>query len=139
MVARLWVVANPVHHIELWTHDLVGVVGSFDWLLTNLGWRDEPNRDWPQGRIWRHAQGVYVVLEQSSDVSDSRHDRLRPGLNHLALRGRDREHLDWLRARCGSHGWSELFADRYPHAGGPEHTALFLENAQGFEIEIVAD
>ena len=32
-----------------------------------------------------------------------------------------------------------LFAEKYLHAGGPEHTALFIENAQGFEIKIVAD
>jgi hypothetical protein len=128
---------NPVHHIELWTDDLAGVVDSFHWLLTELGWRDEPNSDWPQGRIWRHESGVYLVLEQSPDVRDARHDRLRPGLNHLALRDGDLPHLDRLRADCRLHGWTELFADQYPHAGGPVHTALFLENPQGFEIEIV--
>lgn len=36
------------------------------------------------------------------------------------------------------HGWQELFADKYPHAGGPTHTALFLENTEGFEVELVA-
>ena len=129
---------NPVHHIEPWTNDLASVVNSFGWLLAELGWRDEPNSAWPQGRIWRHESGVYLVLEQSPDVRDSRHDRLSPGLNHLALRGRDLAHLDRLRAECSQHGWTELFADRYPHAGGPAHTALFLENTQGFEVEIVA-
>lgn len=129
---------NPVHHIEMWTDDLMGVVDSFHWLLTELGWREEPNADWPHGRIWRHDFGVYLVLEQSPDVRDARHDRLRPGLNHLALRDGDLPHLDRLRADCGLHGWTELFAEQYPHAGGPAHTALFLENPQGFEIEIVA-
>ena len=37
------------------------------------------------------------------------------------------------------HGWSELFAEKYPHAGGTEHTALFIENSEGFEIGIVSD
>jgi len=32
-----------------------------------------------------------------------------------------------------------LFADKYPHAGGPEHTALFLVNSEGFEVEIVIE
>ena len=32
-----------------------------------------------------------------------------------------------------------MFADKYPHAGGPEHTALFLENSEGFEVEIVIE
>ena len=131
--------SNPVHHIELWTDDLASVVDSFDWLLAELGWRAEPNSDWPQGRIWRQESGVYLVLEQSTDVRDAPHDRLRPGLKRSALRDRDLAHLDRLRAECTHHGWSELFADRYPHAGGPDHRALFLENHQGFEIEIVAD
>lgn len=127
----------PVHHIELWTDDLAGVVGSFHWLLTELSWRPDPNSDWPQGRIWRHDSGVYLVLEQSPDVRDVAHDRLRPGMNHLALRAGDLPQLDRLRADCGAHGWVEMFADAYPHAGGRAHTALFLENSQGFEIEVV--
>lgn len=137
-VASVRVMVNPVHHIELWTDDLADVVDSFHWLLTELGWRGESNSDWPQGRIWRHESGVYLVLEESPDVRVGRHDRLRPGLNHLALRGLDLPHLDRLRADSIHHGWTELLADQYPHAGGPAHTALFLENLQGFEIEIVA-
>lgn len=129
--------ANPVHHLELWTHDLSGVVDAFDWLLTELGWLPDHDPAWPAGRIWRHPDGVYLVLEQSPDVYPSAHDRLRPGLNHLALRAADREQLDRLRSQGTAHGWTELFSDRYPHAGGPEHTALFLENRQGFEFEIV--
>ncbi|MFT4295344.1 MAG: glyoxalase [Micropruina sp.] len=129
---------GPVHHIELWTNDLRGVAGSFDWLLSCLGWVGERDPDWPQGLIWRHDSGVYLVLEESSDVVDEAHDRLRPGLNHLALRVSDRGRLDWLRSESPRHGWRELFADRYPHAGGERHVALFLENVQGFEIELVA-
>lgn len=126
-----------VHHIELWTGDLARSAAAFDWLLTELGWRSDPNADWPQGRIWRSQGGPYLVLEASPDVTGP-HDRLHAGLNHLALGVRDRSELDRLRAECGRHGWAELFADRYPHAGGPEHTALFIENDEGFEVELVA-
>ncbi|WP_152353749.1 VOC family protein [Brachybacterium subflavum] len=152
---------QPLHHVELWTHDLAGAVPSFDWLLGELGWSGESDPQWPTGRIWRHASGVYLVLEQSPAVVGDGHDRLRPGLNHLALRlppdddagmrsptatgtGALRDAaaapapLDRLREQAPDHGWAELFSESYPHAGGPEHTALFLENGQGFEIEIVA-
>jgi hypothetical protein len=27
--------------------------------------------------------------------------------------------------------------DRYPHAGGPDHCAAYLENEDGFEVELV--
>lgn len=128
---------GPLHHIELWTDDLAAVEMSFAWLLTTLDWHADPDPGWSSGRIWRHESGVYVVLEQSPDVTGP-HDRFRAGLNHLALRAADRAALDALRAAATAHGWAELFADRYPYAGGPEHTALFLENTQGFEVEIVA-
>lgn len=128
-----------MHHIELWTHDLAGAEGPWDWLLTRLGWAADHIAAWVSGRIWRHPSGVYLVLEQSADVQGEAHERLRPGLNHLALRVADRAALDALRADAAAHGWRELFAERYPHAGGPRHTALFLEDAQGFEVELVTE
>jgi hypothetical protein len=140
--------ANPVHHVELWTHDLAQVTPGWDWLFAQLGWHVQQDPDWPQGRTWHHASGVYVVLEQSPAVVGENHDRLRPGLNHLALRvvggeagdaDTARAALDRIRSSAPTNGWSELFADRYPHAGGPDHTAVFLENSQGFEVELVAE
>lgn len=130
--------SNPVHHIELWTHDLAASEPVWHWLLTELGWQHRTVPGWDRGRTWHHSSGVYVVLEESSAVVGDRHDRLRPGLNHLALRAADRTALDLMRAAAGAHGWSELFGERYPHAGGADHTALYLENNEGFEVELVA-
>ena len=127
---------NPVQHIELWTVDVNASAPSFDWLLPQLGWAADHSLNWQQGRTWRHPTGAYIVLEQSHAVAGP-YARMRAGLNHLALRIHDRSLLDRLRRECTEHGWSELFAARYPHAGGPQHTALFIENAEGFEIEVV--
>jgi hypothetical protein len=126
-----------LHHVELWTADLAAVEDSWRWLLTTIGWSDGDT--WNGGRTWRHPDGTYLVLEQSGDVVGTGHDRLRPGLNHLAMNCSGREVLDSLRAEAAAHAWCELFSDRYPHAGGAAHTALFLENAQGFEVEIVSE
>ncbi len=57
--------------------------------------------------------------------------------NHLAFVVEDRALLDRIRAESSAHGWHEMFADRYPHAGGDDHTALYLENSEGFEVELV--
>ena len=35
-------------------------------------------------------------------------------------------------------GWTLMFADRHPFAGGPDHYAAYLENTEGFEVELVA-
>jgi len=32
-----------------------------------------------------------------------------------------------------------MFSDLHPHAGGPQHYAAYLENYDGFEVELVAD
>lgn len=129
---------NAVHHIELWTQDLPGSAAAFGWILSELGWHADHDPSWPQGRTWRHASGVYLVLEQSPDVTGG-HDRHRAGLNHLALRAGSRALLDRIRDHCAEWGWVELFPEHYPHAGGAQHTALYLENGEGFEIEIVVD
>ncbi|WP_172120161.1 VOC family protein [Actinomyces faecalis] len=128
--------SSVVHHIELWTMSLEETAPSFDWLLTELGWVPDHDPAWAVGRIWRHPSGVYLVLEQSPDVSGA-HERTRAGLNHLALLVSDRGRLDDLRGQADQHGWREMFSEHYPHAGGPDHTALFIENNEGLEIELV--
>lgn len=126
-----------VHHIELWTHDLAASTRSWDWLFRMLAWQPDDG-SWADGRIWTSPSGTYVVLEQSPALTGDRHDRMAPGMNHVALTVPGRSVLDGLRAEAAEHGWRELFAGAYPHAGGEQHVALFLENDQGFEVELVA-
>lgn len=123
------------HHVELWTDDLDEAAPAWDWLLTAIGWG--PGPQFANARSWDHPGGPYLVVEQSPDVTSGGHDRMRPGLNHLAVECADRATLDAVRSGAAAHGWRELFADRYPHAGGEQHTALYLENTQGFEVEVV--
>jgi hypothetical protein len=46
--------------------------------------------------------------------------------------------VDRLTAAAPEHGWALLFADRHPHAGGPQSYAAYLEDAWGFEVELCA-
>ncbi|RZQ65617.1 GNAT family N-acetyltransferase [Amycolatopsis suaedae] len=124
-----------LHHVELWIGDLDAALPGFDWLLGSLGWRRF--QQWRHGVSWRLGP-TYLVLEQSPALTAAEHDRLRPGLNHLALHVSGRDRVDALAADAAAHGWTPLFADRYPHAGGPDHYAAFLVNGQGFEVELVA-
>jgi hypothetical protein len=127
---------RAIHHFDLWVRDAATATPEWDWLLTGCGWE----RDFADetGGAWKHLDGTYTFLERSSDLVDEPHDRLRPGINHLALTVADRAVLDALRGAAAEHGWSELYAERYPHAGGDDHVALYLENSEGFEVEVVA-
>ncbi|WP_037582155.1 VOC family protein [Phaeacidiphilus oryzae] len=127
--------AGTLHHVELWVPDLGRAVRSLGWLLTAMGY--QPYQDWPEGRSWRLG-GTYLVVEQSPALTSDVHDRRRPGLNHLAFHVHGRAAVDALADEAPRHGWRLLFPDRHPHAGGERHYAAYLEDADGFEVELVA-
>jgi catechol 2,3-dioxygenase-like lactoylglutathione lyase family enzyme len=133
---RAGVSIGAVHHVELWVPDLARAERSWGWLLGELGYA--PFQRWEHGRSWRHGSGTYVVVEQSPAASATDHDRMRPGLNHLAFQAGDPARLDALVQEAAGHGWSLLFADRHPFAGGPDHHAAYLVDDLGYEVELVA-
>ena len=129
-----------LHHVEIWVPDIDRARASWGWLLEELGY--EVFQDWPGGVSWM-AGDTYLVFEQSAAMTAADHDRLRAGLNHVAFHAGSTDDVDRLRGAAPDHGWTELFADRYPYAGGgptelgPGHYAAYLENADGFEVELV--
>ncbi|MDG4826431.1 VOC family protein [Asanoa sp. WMMD1127] len=126
---------GALHHVELWVPDLDRATRSWGWLLTALGYAEFQR--WPAGRSWRSG-ATYVVVEQSPAMSAPTHDRHRPGLNHLAFHVATRAELDALVDDAPAQGWTLLFPDRHPHAGGPDTYAAYLANEDGFEAELVA-
>ena len=128
--------AGEIHHIEIWVADLASATRSWEWLLTQLGY--SVHQDWPGVRSWRLG-ATYIVVEESPDLTAGEHDRCRPGLNHLAFHAGTRGNVDRLVARSVSNGWALMFADRHPFAGGEDHYAAYLENSDGFEVELCAD
>ena len=126
--------SDLLHHVELWVPDLARAERTWGRLLTALG--AEPFQSWPDGRSWRKGGG-YVVIERSPDLVGDEHERRRPGLNHLAFRVVEAD-LDRLVEEAPAHGWTLLFPDRHPFAGGLEHRAAYLEDADGYEVELVA-
>ncbi|MFK4791100.1 VOC family protein [Microbacterium sp. ZW T5_56] len=124
-----------LHHVEIWVADTGDGLDDWRWLLTELGW--SRTTTWPEGETWS-AEGVYLTFTGSPNLRDEPYDRRRPGLNHLAFVGGTREDVDRITRDATSHGWSPLYHDRYPHAGGPDHYAGWLENANGFKAEVVA-
>jgi alkylated DNA nucleotide flippase Atl1/catechol 2,3-dioxygenase-like lactoylglutathione lyase family enzyme len=127
--------AGALHHIELWVADIAAAKREWGWLLGRLGYR--LGDDWGHGQAWELGS-LYIVIESGPDVAPGRHDRVRPGLNHLAFHAGPRADVEALVADCAEAGWTLMFADRHPFAGGPDHYAAYLESTEGFEVELVA-
>ena len=130
------VAPGTLHHVELWVPDLRRATEEWGWLLGELGYA--PLQEWTAGRSWRHGD-TYIVVERSPAMTVPEHDRHRGGLNHLAFHAGGRHDVDALGAAGPSHGWSLMFGDAHPHAGGPDHYAAYLSNTDGYEVELVAD
>lgn len=126
----------PLHHIELWVADSAEALDDWRWLLSSAGY--ERSAAWAEGETWSDG-GVYLTLTGSPHLVDARHDRRRPGVNHLAFVVGGERAVDDIMRSAPAHGWAPLYGERYPHAGGPDHYAGWLENAGGFKVEIVAD
>lgn len=60
-------------------------------------------------------------------------------MNHVAFHAGTRDDVDALVHGAGERGWTLMFADRHPFAGGPDTYAAYLEDVDGFEVELVAD
>jgi catechol 2,3-dioxygenase-like lactoylglutathione lyase family enzyme len=128
-------VAGLLHHVEIWVPDLGRAVVGWGWLLGELGYR--PYQEWEGGRSWRLG-ATYLVFEQSPALTDGKYDRCRPGLNHLAFHAGSRERVDALVEEAPAYGWRLMFPERHPYAGGERHYAAYLEDGDGFEVELVA-
>jgi catechol 2,3-dioxygenase-like lactoylglutathione lyase family enzyme len=127
---------SGLHHVEIWVPDLAGAKLSWGWLLDELGW--QPFQDWANGYSWRLG-GTYIVVEQSPALAGRVHERLAPGVNHLAFHAGPARVVDRLVEQAPEYGWSLMFTDRHPYAGGPDVYAAYLEDAHGYEVELVAD
>ncbi len=126
---------GTLHHVELWVTDIEAAKREWGWLLERLGYR--LGDDWGHGRAWELGS-LYVVVEAGPDVLPGDHERTRPGVNHLALHAGSRDEVDALVEARAEGGWTLLFEDRHPYAGGPAHYAAYLANGEGFEVELVA-
>ena len=95
-----------------------------------------PASEWGHGGSWQGA-GEHIVLEAGEDISGP-HERRRAGLNHLAFAAGPASDAAAITQAALRHGWVLMFADRHPYAGVPGHQPAYLENADGFEVDLVA-
>ena len=86
--------------------------------------------------MWR-KDGTGIAIEQSPDmVPGMLYSRLRPGLNHIAFQVASADELARLVPAAAPYGWTRLDGDRHPFPPGT--TTAFVEDVDGFEVELVA-
>lgn len=124
-----------LHHVEIWVDDFAASKASLGWLFTRLGYRVQSQ--WPNGVSYAQ-ENFYIVVESGPDVRHQPHDRRAPGLNHLAFGCSSAQEVDVVTAEACERGFSLMFGDRHPYAGGANHYAAYLEDQSGFEVELVA-
>ena len=90
-----------LHHLELWRDDATTPEGPWPWLLQRLGYSRTDT--WATGCTWS-LDDTYVVLESGTDHVHSRTDRLRSGMNHLALWAGSRQTLTTSPAKRSNTG-----------------------------------
>ena len=104
-------------------------------MLGELGY--EPARRWEHGRVWRQ-DGTGIVIESSPDmVPGMLHSRLRPGMNHVAFHVESPAAIAQLLEAASDHGWRRL-GDDPRHPLGADQEVAYLEDRDGFEVELIA-
>ncbi|WDL99626.1 VOC family protein [Alicyclobacillus sp. ALC3] len=127
---------GTLHHVEINVSNLQRSLEFWGWLLEYLGY--EPFQNWPEGRSWRKGETYLVFVQTESHYSDVEFHRKRTGLNHLAFHADSRTQVDELTILLRAKGIPILYEDRHPHAGGPDHYAVFFEDRDRMKVEIVA-
>ncbi len=124
-----------IHHLQLWVPDLPRAERSWGWLLEALGYALD--RQWEHGRVWR-KDGQAIVVEASPDmVPGMLHSRLRPGMNHVAFHVDSPSAIGDLVADAAAFGWTQLGGEPRHKLTG-EVTVAYLEDSDGFEVELIA-
>jgi catechol 2,3-dioxygenase-like lactoylglutathione lyase family enzyme len=125
-----------LHHVELYVSDLAASLEFWDWLLGELGY--EPYQSWSEGRSYIHGEHYIVFVQAAQSYLRPPYHRKRVGLNHLAFHATSREQVDALTAECRARGYTVLYPERHPYAGGPGYYALYCEDPDRIKVEVVA-
>ncbi|NQV43042.1 MAG: VOC family protein [Candidatus Marinimicrobia bacterium] len=125
-----------LHHIEIYVSNLEQTRQFYEWFLGLLGYQEF--QSWEQG--FSFLQGsTYIVFVQTADkYLDQSYHRCGTGLNHIAFWANSTDQVDQVRKLLGARGVNILYNDRYPHAGGSDHYAIFFEDPDRIKLELVA-
>lgn len=126
-----------LHHIELNVSNLAETRRFWDWFLNELGY--ELYQEWPKGVSWKLGEAYLVFVQTEDHFLNKKFHRKESGLNHLAFHVENRKAVDSWTLILKEKGYSILYEDRHPFAGGEEYYAVFFEDPNRIKVELVAD
>ncbi|MCB9464316.1 MAG: VOC family protein [Candidatus Eisenbacteria bacterium] len=125
-----------IHHVEIYVSDLERSIQFWTPLMERLGYESER---WSGGMNYLDGESTYLCfLPAPSEHVGAGYHRKRVGLNHLAFQASSRTLVDELTEWVKENGYTVLYEDRHPYAGGPGYYALFCEDPDRIKVEIVA-
>ncbi len=123
-----------LHHVEINVSDLKRSREFWEWLLTALGY--EIYQEWEQGFSFKQGLTYLVFVQTEERFLEAPYHRKATGLNHLAFHAESRSLVDRMADAIRHKGIPLLYEDKYPHAGGPEHYAVFFEDPDRIKVEL---
>ncbi len=126
--------AGRLHHVEIYCSDLKKTAEFWGWFLSELGYHEF--QKWPSGISFILADTYLVFVQADAKHLTTPFHRCRPGLNHLAFHAASRRQVDEITEKLRDRGVVILYADRHPHAGGPDSYAVFFEDPERLKVEL---
>ncbi|UTC62219.1 VOC family protein [Treponema sp. OMZ 787] len=125
-----------MHHIEIYVGNLKESRRFYTWLLERLGY--VLFQDWNEGFSYK-KDGFYLVFVQTrAKYIKNKYNRCNIGLNHIAFNCSSKQEVDAIRDELIKMRVTLLYDEKYPHAGGKEHYAVYFEDPDRIKLEVVA-
>lgn len=125
-----------LHHIEINVSNLKQAREFYGWLLNDLGYH--LYQDWDGGFSYSLDNTYLVFVQTEPHFIENGYHRKRTGLNHLAFYVRNEREVDKWTLKIKEKGYTVLYEERHPYAGGLNHYAVFFEGPDRIKLELVA-
>jgi catechol 2,3-dioxygenase-like lactoylglutathione lyase family enzyme len=86
----------------------------------------------------KDGHSYFCFLPAPKEHLEAGYHRKRVGLNHLAFTGKSRAHVDEIAAWIKANGFTSLYDEKYPYAGGKNYYAVYCEDPDRIKVEVVA-
>jgi catechol 2,3-dioxygenase-like lactoylglutathione lyase family enzyme len=125
-----------LHHVEIYVSDLKKSTKFWTPFMQLMGYEAEK---WSGGiNYLKDGQSYFCFLPAPKEHLAAGYHRKRVGLNHLAFTGNSRAHVDEIAAWVKASGFTSLYNEKYPYAGGKNYYAVYCEDPDRIKVEVVA-